>query len=265
MCRDNTTFNAAHQPCRRLLEEAQGQRRLVSFGGAIALSAGSSQSSTPGKGRGGNSLADAFELSSDDEPVTEDNIGNDDDLRGSGKRAEADECGQIGDDDYDDDDDDAFVSPLKKTPDGNRAKHVDNNGKGDTSGSAAVASKGGKAGRKSDPTDRRREAPRRSGGPRGRKPSSGTGLDGREGTKKRSVRSSLEAFERIIEDEDFDLDDLAVAAGGGNVPLTRDGGASGGGMSGGAARGNGVRGSASDDECCEILFTRVRPAANPSS
>ena len=61
---------------RRLREEAQGQRRLVSFGGGIALSAGSSQQgSNAGRGTGGGSQADACEISSDESDVNRNNTG----------------------------------------------------------------------------------------------------------------------------------------------------------------------------------------------
>eukprot|EP00752_Nemacystus_decipiens_P010050 g8960.t1 len=65
---------------RRLREEAQGQRRLVSFGGGIALSAGSSQGSSAGRGLGAGSQADACEISSDESDTNGNNtIANDSD------------------------------------------------------------------------------------------------------------------------------------------------------------------------------------------
>lgn len=77
------SYSARHMVTRfcRLREEAQGQRRLVSFGGGIALSAGSSQGSNAGIGvRGGGSQADACEISSDesDSNVSSSEDGEDD-------------------------------------------------------------------------------------------------------------------------------------------------------------------------------------------
>lgn len=241
-----------------MLEEAQGQRRLVSFGGGIALSAGSSQGSTVGVGRGGCSPGDAFELSSDDEPVSNGNTGNGNGVCDRDKDADADQNDCSHDDD---DDDDVFVSPVKKAPSTGRGKQVGDKSKSATTGKTTVASNREKAGRTSDSKSGGPEEPRRSKDSGG-KLSSGTGPDKRDAAKKRPVRSSLEAFERILDDEEFDLDFLPVNAGGGNLPLSRNGGKGGGAKGGEALREKGVRGSDSDDECCEILFTRVRPAGN---
>lgn len=232
----------------RLLEEAQGQRRLVSFGGGIALSAGSSQGSSAGIRVGGGSRADACEISSD---------GSDTNGNSSGNVS----CEDEGD----------AASPFEK-----RA-HA-RSGTAKPRGPAA-----GKAPSNTPTTATRLSQPDSEGGrlPAGRNEpdcSKGsrekTGMSGIAGKppadrrrhgkrRERRPRSSLEAFDRIISGEDFGLESLPSSlTGNGPVPPEGDGGGEGG-RCGGAKEGEGGapgdKGVGDDsDDCCEIVFTRVR-------
>lgn len=220
--------------CHRSLEEAQGQRRLVSFGGGITLSAGSSQGSNAGKR--GSSQGDVCEISSDGSD------GNDDD--------------NGGDNGGSDDDNDAFVSPVKKAV--HAGRRVRRRGDSDDASLGSTAVSPCQVGRESDPTHVGGQEPRRANIPRG---TNGTSrADRRHSGKRRSARSSLAAFERTISGEDVCLDSPPRD---GKWPLSRDGGL--GGAKKGDASGEKGGGGGSDDSC-EFVFTRVyRPSSSSPS
>lgn len=223
----------------RALEEAQGQRRLVSFGGGIALSAGSSFSQGSNAGKGGGSQGDAWEISSDES----DGNGN-----GSGN-----------------DDDSDFVSTLQKPTRPGRVTSL-------------TAAKPRQAGRGGDPHPQPHSHPTRGAcqepcRPNGSRQGTGTTdtaaarSDRSQGgaSRRRSARSSLEAFERIISGEEFCLDSPPNKPAGKSLLPRHGGGCDAAAKGKEDASGNGIQGQGhggdddddDDDDCCEIVFTRV--------
>lgn len=224
----------------------------MSFGGGIALSAGSSQGSNAGLGMGGSSQANACEISSDDGDVNGKNHSCEDEDHGS--------------------------SPLDKSARGGPATaNPRGAAAGKTPGKApSIASKPHQADSGSGRSGRGRNEPDRSEGPREKtgtrgiagKPPADTTRGNRRG---KTSRSSLEAFDRIISGQDYCLESPPSPPTG-NGPASREAGGGGERGSGGGAReswggASGDKGDGDDsDDCCEIMFTRVsRPASTSSS
>ena len=284
----------------RLREEAEGQRRLVSFGGGITLSAGSSQSqsqsqsqgSNAGTGAEGRSPADACEISSDESDTNGNGNGHGDDDSRSGNGN--DSCGDDGRDDY------AGASPFEK-----RARAASGNGNSNASnGNSTARPRGATTGEGLTHKTPRMAAttPGQADKRGGRSQRGGKDLDSSNGrgteigmsgvagktpvggkhvkVKRREPlsRSSLEAFERIVSGKDFCLDSppssptrncpasrkaaaaAAAAVEGGGAGV----GGAGLGSEGGASGNKGV--DEDSDDSCEIMFTRVsRPASSTCS
>lgn len=222
--------------CHRSLEEAQGQRRIVSFGGGITLSAGLSQSSSVGNaGHGGGSQGGVCEISSDG---TND---NDDD-----------------DDDDDDDTHDAFVSPLKKAVHTDRVLQPDSSNSSAeedaTPGSAAV--KPCAVCRESDLKGRDCQEPRRANTPH---VTSGTGKGDsgsrRSDKRRKSALSSRAAFDRIVNGGGIGSGSTSISTG--KQSFLPDSGQGCDAKKGGSSSGEKNAAGDSSDDCCEIMFTRV--------